>query len=186
METSTTAGPGADPHPEPLAAHRLIPPWVFAKVGVRHPRSCASVHLHSHARVHPRVVGLPTINSLERAKTSCAVPPSAALAARPATPDAVNTSSRCWPVYPSISDAAAHPTPAPPAADRCCRDCSGADRACTPVAIDAAGLKQRLAGSFGKETPGQQGHGSTVSITPPDGAVSDPFGYRGRQPRPNP
>jgi len=92
----------------------------------------------------------------ERAKTSCAVPSPAAPAARPATPDAVNTSSRCWPVHRSINDAAAHPTPAPPAADRCCRGCSGADPACTPVAIGAARLTQRLAGS--RRYPFGSGH----------------------------
>ncbi len=128
------------PHSGPLLPGSLIPGGVFARIefdalGAPH-RS-----VFTAMRVHPG--SSDSDHRLPRkGETPCAVPPPAATAARPATPDAVNTSTKCFPVCRSNSGAAAHPMPAPPAADRCCRDCSVADRASTP-----ARLNQRLAGA---------------------------------------
>ena len=83
-----------------------------------------------------------TINSFERAKGSCAVQPRAVPAARPATPDAVNTLIKCWQVFRSASDAVARPPPDRSPADPCCRGCSGAEPACWPFAFSANGPEQ--------------------------------------------
>ena len=72
LERSAPAAPDTDrPRPcprwpSPLAG--LIPPGVFATLEFGALRTSAAVHLHRRVGVHPRVVGLPTINSLERAK----------------------------------------------------------------------------------------------------------------------
>ena len=92
---------------------------------------------HSHANCYRESADArPPL--LERAKPSCAVQPRAVPAARPATPDAVSTLIKCWPVSRSSSDAAAHPPPARRPADPCCRGCSGAEQACWPVPFDVA------------------------------------------------
>lgn len=86
-------------------------------------------------------------NHSSKGKPSCAVPPRAVPAARPATPDAVSTLIKCWPVSRSSSDAAAHPPPARRPADPCCRGCSGAEQACWPVPFDSGqnGTPERCA-----------------------------------------
>ena len=136
-------GKGANAQDLPTKAANsasLIPPGVFATVGfdaLRAPHRSVFTAMRVHSGSSDSDHRLP-----RKGETSCAVPPPAAPAARPATPDAVNTSNRCFPVCRSNNAAAAHPTPAPPAADRCFHGCSDADRACTP-----AGVKQRLAGA---------------------------------------
>ena len=102
----------------------LIPQGVFARLDFGTSGAPHRV-VFTATRVQAGAARLPP-STLRKGETSCAVPPPAAPAARPATPDAVNTSSTCFPVCRSNNAAAAHPTPAPPA-DRCCHDCSVAD-----------------------------------------------------------
>ena len=94
---------------------------------LRHPRSSASAQFHSPCGCPPEGGRTPP-STLRKGEISCAVPPRALPAARPATPDAVNTLTRSSPVSRSNSAAAAQPTPALAAADLCCRGCSGAKR----------------------------------------------------------
>ena len=129
-------GKGANAQDLPTKAANsasLIPPGVFATVGfdaLRAPHRSVFTAVRVHSGSSDSDHRLP-----RKGETSCAVPPPAAPAARPATPDAVNTSSRCLPVCRSNSAAAAHRTPVQPAVDRCCRDCSVADRTTTPAGV---------------------------------------------------
>ena len=164
LERSAPAAPDTDRPghvPAGIPAGRVDTPGGICYSGVRRPPDLRSGSRSPPCGCPSEGRRTPDHRLPRKGETSCAVPPPAVPAARPATPDAVNTSSRCWAVSRSNSDAAAHPTPAPPAADRCFHDCSDADCAPAPRSgIDASGLSSASPDPSGKTL--ERGRRNTV------------------------